>query len=54
MCLLPKKPTGHDNDNGTYFHPGDTRPLNVSNVDNRLLASAARIAWEPILEKWGF
>jgi len=28
------------------------RPLNVSNVDNRLLASAARIAWEPLLEEW--
>ena len=32
--------------------PKDTRPLNVSNVDNRLLASAARLAWEPILERW--
>ena len=37
---------------GTYFHASDTRPLSISNVDNRLLASAARLAWEPILEKW--
>ena len=37
---------------GDYFLPGDTRPLNISNVDNRLLASAARLAWEPILEQW--
>ena len=33
-------------------NPNDTRPLSVSNVDNRLLASAARLAWEPILERW--
>ena len=52
MCLLPKKATGHDTDMGNFFHPGDTRPLSVSNVDNRMLASAARIAWEPILEEW--
>ena len=52
LCLLPKKPTGCDDDLGTYYHPGDTRPLGVGNVDNRLLASAARLAWEPILEKW--
>ena len=52
LCLLPKKPSGVDDMLGTYFHPKDTRPLNISNVDNRLLASAARLAWEPILEKW--
>ena len=52
MCLLPKKASGHDETHGTYFHPGDTRPLSISNTDNRLLASAARIAWEPILERW--
>jgi len=52
LCLLPKTPTGSDEQHGTFFHPGDTRPLNISNVDNRLLASAARLAWEPILEKW--
>ena len=52
LCLLPKKPTGVDETLGTYFHPKDTRPLSISNVDNRLLASAARVAWEPILERW--
>ena len=52
LCLLPKKPTGCDETLGTYFHSGDTRPLNVTNMDNRLLASAARLAWEPILERW--
>ena len=52
LCCLPKKPTGHDDNLGDYYHAGATRPLNVSNVDNRLLASAARLAWEPILERW--
>ena len=42
LCLLPKKPTGSDDAMGTYYHPNNTRPLSVSNVDNRLLASAAR------------
>ena len=52
LCLLPKKATGHDEACGDYYHPSDTRPLSICNVDNRLLASAARIAWEPILERW--
>lgn len=52
LCLLPKTPTGFDDEHGTYFHAGDTRPLSISNVDSRLLASAARLAWEPILESW--
>ena len=52
LCLLPKKASGHDEAKGNYYHPGDTRPLSISNVDNRLLASAARLAWEPILERW--
>jgi len=52
LCLLPKKPTGVDESFGTYYHPKDTRPLSISNVDNRLLASAARLAWEPVLERW--
>jgi len=52
LCLLPKKPSGSDDSNGTYYEPGSTRPLSISNVDSRLLASAARCAWEPVLEKW--
>ena len=52
LCLLAKKPTGVEDSVGAYFHPKDTRPLSICNVDNRLLASAARLAWEPILERW--
>ena len=52
LCCLPKKPSGSDGEQGVYYKPGDTRPLNISNVDNRIIASAARLAWEPILEAW--
>ena len=52
LCLLPKKPSGSDLANGTYYEPGATRPLSISNADSRLIASAARCAWEPVLEAW--
>ena len=52
LCCLPKKPSGQTAAGETYYKAEATRPLNISNVDNRLLTSAARMAWEPILEKW--
>jgi len=52
LCCLPKKPSGVHEEAGEFYHPDATRPLNISNVDNRLLASAARLAWEPKFEKW--
>ena len=53
FCVAcPKKPSGQLESGTQYYHLGATRPLNISNVDNRLLASAARMAWEPTLEKW--
>jgi len=52
LCLLPKKVSGADEINGAYYETGATRPLSVSNVDSRILASAARLAWEPLLELW--
>jgi hypothetical protein len=52
LCCLPKKPSGQNDSVGQYYHPGATRPLNISNVESRLLASAARLAWEPTLERW--
>ena len=36
-------------DVGTYYSADATRPLSIVNTDNRLLASAARLAWEPLL-----
>ena len=52
LICLPKKPTGHDDEAGTYFSPGNTRPLSIVNTDNRLIANAARLRWESILDKW--
>ena len=52
LCCLPKKASGNDQEHGDFYEAGNTRPLALVNLDNRILASAARIAWEPILEKW--
>ena len=52
LCCLPKKPSGVDDEAGEFYHAEATRPLNISNVDNRLLASAARLAWEPKFKEW--
>ena len=35
-----------------YYRGEDTRPLNVVNTDNRLIANAVRLHVEPLLEQW--
>ena len=52
MVFLPKSPTGRDPHHGDFFQPADTRPLNIVNADNRILANAVRLRVEPILERW--
>ena len=52
LCCLPKKKTGTDGDMGDYYEASATRPLCIVNTDNRLIASAARLVWEPIFNKW--
>ena len=47
--FLPKKSSGTTDDGVDIYAPGDVRPLNITNCDNRLLASAVRIAIEPTL-----
>ena len=37
---------------GNFYNGECTRPLALVNVDNRLIASAARMAWEPLLEMY--
>ena len=49
LMFLPKKAAGTMEDGDQYFLPGGVRPLNITNTDNRLLASAVRIALEPML-----
>jgi len=52
LCCLPKKPFGSDPEHGEFFRGEDTRPLALVNTDNRIIASAARIAWEPLLNSF--
>lgn len=49
LFFLPKKASGTLED-GTVFYDADSvRPLNVTDADNRLLASAARLLIEPFV-----
>jgi hypothetical protein len=49
LFFLPKKISGATED-GTVFYDADAvRPLNVTNADNRLLASAVRLFIEPFV-----
>jgi len=50
LCCLPKKAAGTDPILGDFYSGENTRPLALVNTDNRILASAARLTWEPILE----
>ena len=52
LCCLPKEPYGTDPEQGEYYRGEDTRPLALVNTDNRIIASAARIVWEPVLNKY--
>ena len=49
LIFLPKKAVGRTVDGNDVFEPGGVRPLNVTNTDNRLLASAVRLVLEPLL-----
>ena len=49
--FLPKKPID-EVDGISIYDPASTRPLNVTNTDNRLIASATRLAIEPILAEY--
>ena len=49
MVFLPKTPVPGSPSDSPVFYPSAVRPLNISNADNRILASAVRIAVEPRL-----
>eukprot|EP00959_Pyramimonas_sp_CCMP1952_P090816 1901312-Pyramimonas_sp.AAC.1 len=38
-----------DAQGGQIFRPGGTRPLSITNSDNRVIANAYRLRWEPIV-----
>ena len=48
LMFLLKKPVDVI-DGAAIFEPSGVRPLNITNTDNRLLASTVRIAVEPVL-----
>ena len=47
--FLLKKAVGGSADGNEIFEAGGVRPLNVTNTDNRLIASAVRLLIEPIV-----
>jgi len=49
LMFLPKKSSGVTDVGLEIYNCGDVRPLNITNCDNRLLASAVRVAIEPTL-----
>lgn len=52
LICLGKKPCAHDTNHGDIFEASSTRPLSIVNTDNRLIANAARLRWEKILNPW--
>ena len=52
MVFLQKSISGTHDTAGDFCIPEDTRPLNIANTDNRLLANAVRLRLEPVLDAW--
>ena len=52
LICLGKKPHSEHPEYGQVFQPSSTRPLSIVNTDNRLLANAARLRWEQLLNPW--
>ena len=51
LCCLPKKTSGWTDGGVAFCDASDTRPLSIVNTDNRLIANAYRLRWEPTLEQ---
>lgn len=49
LCCLPKKASRTASDGEGIYEAGETRPLSITNTDNRLIANAYRLRWEPVL-----
>ena len=47
LFFLPKKASGKTSSGESYYESENVRPLNVTNTDNRLLASAIKHRIEP-------
>ena len=49
LCCLPKAASYVNAEGLDCFLAEETRPLSIGNTVNRLLASAYRLRWEPLL-----
>lgn len=49
MVFLPKSTSSTDNEGRDVYTPENTRPLNITNADNRLMATAVRLRIEPAM-----
>ena len=49
LVFLPKKPSGETEEGIMVYEAANTRPLNITNADNRLICSAVRLCIEPQL-----
>ena len=49
LCCLPKQPTRTDEAGTQVYVPSGTRPLSITNTDNRIVANAYRLRWEPLI-----
>lgn len=50
LCCLPKTASHQDELGRDCYRAAETRPLAIANTDNRLIASAYRLRWEPLIE----
>ena len=49
LACLPKTPSQVAKDGTAIYAPSSTRPLSISNTDNRLISVTMKHSWEPIL-----
>ena len=52
MVCLPKKPHDTTTSGTPIYTPSNTRPFNIVNSDNRIIATTARHCWEKLLSTW--
>ncbi|CAK0851772.1 unnamed protein product [Prorocentrum cordatum] len=52
LSCPPKKRSRVHEELGDYCLASATGPLTIGNADNRLVANAARLRWEPIFNEW--
>ena len=51
MVFLPKQAIAQDELGVDVYDPDGTRPLNITNADNRMMANAVRMKIERVLDE---